>query len=51
MKTYRIYPNFCFDVDGENQSEASDKAYELLRRMSNEIVGFDFDFDIEEQQE
>lgn len=50
MKTYNIYPNFRFQVEEENERQASIKAYKILKEMT-EITYFDFDFDIEEEKE
>ena len=47
MKNYKVYPIFAFDVEAEDEIEANEKAYELMKEMRN-IVWFDFDFEIEE---
>jgi hypothetical protein len=49
-KEYTIFPNFCFQVEAENEVEANSKAYDLLKEMRDKVGYFDFDFTIEENK-
>lgn len=50
LKTYRIFPNFCFDIEAKDEQEAESKAYDLLCEMRDKVTYFDFDFKIEEEK-
>ena len=47
-KIYKVYPNFAFDVEAENEVKAQNIAYQKLKN-AYDITGGGFDFEIEKE--